>query len=164
LHALIAAAPLVTDSQELYDMSRIRSHGLSLAGSGAVARQPTELCLQYEDAFTDSMAMRLARRLFAAITTRRRFDALSESNMGPEDHNEQDVLVPLFSQLDFLNMDAIYVLDFSFPDRALHETRVPVLLLDWARAVMLDDWEGGPEVPADGPFGGALTLIEAMCK
>ena len=164
LHALIAAAPLVTDSRELYDMSRIRSHGLSLAGSGAVARQPTELCLQYEDAFTDSMAMRLARRLFTAITTRRRFDALSESNMGPDEHSEEDILAPLFSQLDFLNMDAIYVLDFSFPDRALHETRVPVLLLDWARAVMLDDWEGTPEIPGDGPFGGALALIEAMCK
>ena len=164
LHALIAAAPLVTDSRELYDMSRIRSHGLSLAGSGAVARQPTELCLQYEDAFSDSMAMRLARRLFTAITTRRRFDALSESNMGPDEHTEHDVLAPLFSQLDFLNMDAIYVLDFSFPDRALHETRVPVLLLDWARAVMLNDWEGTPEIPGDGPFGGALALIEAMCK
>ncbi|KAG7286077.1 hypothetical protein NEMBOFW57_008380 [Staphylotrichum longicolle] len=164
LHALIAAAPLVTDSRQLYDMSRIRSHGLSLAGSGAVARQPTELCLQYEDAFTDDLAMRLARRLFAAITTRRRFDALSESNIGPDEHSEQDVLAPLFSQLDFLNMDAVYVLDFSFPDRALHETRVPVLLLDWARAVMLNDWEGAPEVPGDGPFGGALALIEAMCK
>jgi hypothetical protein len=164
LHALIAAAPLVADSRQLYDMSRIRSHGLSLAGSGAVARQPAELCLQYEDAFTDSMALRLARRLFAAITTRRHFDALSESNMGPDEHSEQGVLAPLFSQLDFLNMDAVYVLDFSFPDRALHETRVPILLLDWARAVMLNDWNGSPEVPGDGPFGGALALIEAICK
>jgi hypothetical protein len=115
LHALIAAAPLVSDSQQLFDMSRIRSHGLSLAGSSAVARQPPELCLQYEDVFTDDMALRLARRLFSAITTRRRFDALSESNMRPHEHSEQDVLAPLFSQLDFLNMDAVYVLDFTRP-------------------------------------------------
>jgi hypothetical protein len=74
------------------------------------------------------------------------------------------VLTPLFSQLDFLNMDAVYILNFSFPDRALHETRVPILLLDWARAVMLNDWDGNPEVPGDGSFGGALALIEAMCK
>jgi hypothetical protein len=110
------------------------------------------------------MALRLARRLFAAITTRRRFDALCESNMAPDEHSEQDVLAPLFSQLDFLNMDAVYVLEFSFPERALHETRVPILLLDWARAVMLHDWDGSPEVPRDGAFGGALALIEAMCK
>lgn len=164
LHALIAAAPLVDDSRQLFDMSRIRSHGLSLADSGAVARQPTELCLQYEDAFTDPMALRLARRLFAAIATRRQFDTLMESNMGPQEHAEEDVLSPLFSQLDFLNMDAVYILDFSFPDRALHETRVPILLLDWARAVMLNEWDGSPEVPGDGPFGGALALIDAMCK
>jgi hypothetical protein len=164
LHALIAAAPLVTDSRQLYDMSRIRSHGLSLAGSGAVARQPTELCLQYEDAFTNDMAMRLARRLFAAITTRRCFDELSRFSSGGDEDHEQDILAPLFSQLDLLNMDAVYILDFSFPDRALHETRVPILLLDWARAVMLHDWDGSPEVSGDSPFGGALALIEAMCK
>ncbi|KAK3303546.1 uncharacterized protein B0T15DRAFT_486922 [Chaetomium strumarium] len=164
LHALVAAAPLVTDSRQLYDMSRIRSHGLSLAGSGAVARQPPELCLQYEDAFTDDMALRLARRLFAAITTRRCFDELSRFSNGGDEENEQDILAPLFSQLDFLNMDAVYVLDFSFPDRALHETRVPILLLDWARAVMLHDWDGSPEVSGDSPFGGALALIEAMYK
>ncbi|SPQ23222.1 e32f8544-9332-45ef-8532-7678c68d28a2 [Thermothielavioides terrestris] len=164
LHALVAAAPLVSDSRQLYDMSRIRSHGLSLAGSGAVARQPTELCLQYEDIFTDDMALRLAKRLFTAITTRRYFDELRQSNIDGEEHQEQDVLAPLFSQLDFLNMDAVYVLDFSFPDRALHETRVPILLLDWARAVMLNEWDGSPEVAGDGPFGGTLALIEAMYK
>jgi len=166
LHALVAAAPLVATSRELHDMSRIRSHGLILAGSGAVAQQPASLCLQYEDAFTNTLAMRLARRLFAAITTRRYFDDLNESNLisMDDDKKEPDVLTPLFSQLDFLNVDAVYVLNFSFPDRALHETRVPILLLDWARAVMLRDWDGSPEVPGDGPFGGALALIEAMYK
>ncbi|KAH8887694.1 hypothetical protein GQ53DRAFT_809004 [Thozetella sp. PMI_491] len=165
LHALVAAAPLVTNPRDLYDMSRIRSHGLSLAGSGAVARQPSELCLQYDDAFTNDLALRLARRLFAAITTRRYFDEMNDSNLDDgDDKDEPDVLAPLFSQLDFLDMDAAYILNFSFPDRALHETRVPTLLLDWARAVMLSDWDGNPVVPGDGPFGGALALIEAMYK
>jgi hypothetical protein len=164
LHALVAAAPLLSDSNQLYDMSRIRSHGLSLAGSGAIARQPAEVCLQYDDAFSNSLAIRLARRLFSAITARRCFDELSQSNLGPTDTREPDILDPLFSQLDFLNMDAAYILNFSVSDRVLHETRVPTLLLDWARAVMLHDWDGNAEVPGDGPFGGALALIEAMCK
>lgn len=162
LHALVAAAPLVSEPMQLYDMSRIRSHGLSLAGSGAVARQPAELCLQYDDTFSNDLAMRLARRLFAAITARRCFDDLSESNLGVK--AEPDILEPLFSQLDFFDMDAVYIFNFSVNDRALHETRVPTLLLDWARAVMIHDWDGNPEVPGDGPFGGALSLIEAMCK
>ncbi|KAK3316112.1 hypothetical protein B0H66DRAFT_278525 [Apodospora peruviana] len=166
LHALVAAAPLVTTDRQLFDMSRIRAHGLSLAGSGSVAQQPVSLCLQYEECFTDALAMRLARRLFAAIVTRRYYDELNESNMiiNEGTTEDPDVLAPLFSQLDFLNMDAVYILNFSFPDRALHETRVPILLLDWARAVMLNDWDNSPEVPADGPFGGALALIDTMYK
>lgn len=164
LHALVAAAPLVTDQAQLYDMSRIRSHGLSLMGSGAIARQPASLCLQYDDAFSNDLALRLARRLFAAITTRRYFDDLNDFNSTDGLEQEPDVLSALFSQLDFLNVDAVYILNFSFPDRALHETRVPTLLMDWARAVMLNDWDGKPEVPGDGPFGGALALIESICK
>jgi hypothetical protein len=164
LHALVAAAPLLPDLNQLYDLSRIRSHGLSLAGSGAIARQPAEICLQYDDAFSNDLALRLARRVFSAITARRSFDSLSQANMGPGDSPGIDILEPLFAQLDFLNMDAAYILNFSVDDRTLHETRVPTLLLDWARAIMLHDWDGNAEVPGDGPFGGALALIEAMFK
>lgn len=166
LHALVAVAPLVESTSQLYDMSRIRSHGLSLGGSGAVARQPATLCLQYDDAFSNDLALRLARRLFAAITTRRLYNSIALRGSDPEQtaFKDVDILGPLFAQLDFMNEDAVYVLNFPFADRALHETRVPTLLLDWARAVMLNAWNGQPEVPGDGPFGGALALIAAMCK
>lgn len=166
LHALVAAAPLVNEQRLLLDMSRIRSQGLVLAGNGAVARQPAELCLQYDDAFSDDLAIRLARRLLTAITTRRYFNDMLKHDSSFEDEDpedEPDILAPIFTQLDFLNMDAVYIMDFSFSDRALHETRMPTLLLDWARAVMLHDWDGSPEIPGDGPFGGALALTEAIC-
>ncbi|KAM7204942.1 hypothetical protein V8F20_003404 [Naviculisporaceae sp. PSN 640] len=164
LHSLIAAAPLVATKQELYDMSRIRAHGLSLSGGGSVADQPISLCLQYEDCFTDELALRLARRVFSAIITRRYYDQINETNFST-DEKAADVLTPLFSQLDFLNMDAVsYILPFSYRERAIHEARVPILLLDWARTVMLNEWNGSPEIPADGPLGGALALIDAMYK
>jgi hypothetical protein len=137
---------------------------LSLPGSGAIARQPASLCLQYDDAFSNDLALRLARRLFAAVTTRRYFDDLNDINSDDGHEQEPDVLSALFSQLDFLNVDAVYILNFSFADRALHEARVPTLLMDWARAVMLNDWDGRAEVPGDGPFGGALALIDSICK
>lgn len=162
LHALVAAAPLVNDDRQLYDMSRIRAHGLIFAGNGSPAAQPTDLCLQYEDAFSDELALRLAKRVLAAIPTRRYFDELKRSNSADDDTKEHDVLTPLFSQLDYLNEDALYILNFPFLDRTVHETRVPILLLDWARAVMIKEWDGNPEVPGDGPFGGALALIDAM--
>lgn len=52
--------------------------------------------------------------------------------------------------------------DFSFKEREIHEKRVPILLLDWARTIMLDEWQGRPDVPGDGAFGGALALVAAM--
>ncbi|XXG95981.1 hypothetical protein Hte_002258 [Hypoxylon texense] len=159
-HALVAAAPLVTDSRQLNDMSRIRAHGLSLTGGGAVARPPVSLCLQYEDAFTDDMALRLARRLLRVIPTRRHFDELVELDLDSEDTvKEPDVLEILLSNLESSTQS---MLNFSKAERSLHEKRIPVLLLDWARAVMLHEWEGKPDVSGDGPFGGALSLIAAM--
>lgn len=161
-HALIAAAPLVEDSRQLNDMSRIRAHGLSLAGGGAVARQPVSLCLQYEDAFTDDMALRLARRLLRVIPTRRYFDELVELDLDVEDGaKEPDVLELLLSHLESSAQSAMR---FSKAERSVHEKRVPILIMDWARAVMLHEWEGKPDVSGDGPFGGALSLMTAMCK
>ncbi|KAJ2975631.1 hypothetical protein NUW58_g8301 [Xylaria curta] len=161
-HALIAAAPLVTDSRQLFDMSRIRSHGLLLTGSGPTAEQRAMLSLQYEDAFTDDMALRLARRLLMAVLTRRSFDELVEVDTSSVDKEEEpDVLEILLSQIEPSMQSSMR---FSKGERSVHEKRVPILLLDWARAVMIQEWTGKPDVPGDGPFGGALMLIQAMYR
>ncbi|KAK7747288.1 hypothetical protein SLS53_001541 [Cytospora paraplurivora] len=154
LHALIAAAPVVSEKSQIMEMSRLRSQGLSLAASGS---QSVELCLQYDDAFSHDLAMRLARRLLAAITTRRYFDEIVERDLdsGDEGEGEPDILVPLFTQLDALSVSN---------EEGLHETRMSTLLLDWSRAVMFHEWDGSPEVPGDGPFGGALALTDAIYK
>ncbi|KAJ0119810.1 hypothetical protein J7T55_014015 [Diaporthe amygdali] len=154
LHALIAAAPMVSEKSQLTEMSRLRSQGLSLAASGS---QPAELCLQYDDAFSHDLAMRLARRLLSAITARRYFDDMlsQETPFGDASEGEPDVLAPLFTQLDALSVSN---------EEGLHETRMSTLLLDWARAVMFYEWDGSPEVPEDGPFGGALALTDAINK
>lgn len=154
LHALIAALPVVSEKSHITDMSRLRSQGLSLAASGG---QCVELCLQYDDAFSHDLAMRLARRLLAAITTRRYFDDMleHEAAFGEDTSTGPDVLAALFGQLDALSISN---------EETVHETRMSTLLLDWARAVMFQEWDGSPEVPGDGSFGGALALIDAICK
>ncbi|KAJ4393808.1 hypothetical protein N0V93_003023 [Gnomoniopsis smithogilvyi] len=154
LHALIAAVPVVLDKSSIIEMSRLRSQGLSLAAKGG---QSTELCLQYDDAFSHDLAVRLARRLLAAITARRYFDNMLDQEFvfGNDSVAEPDVLAPLFSQLDALS---------ESNEESLHETRMSTSLLDWARVVMFQEWNGNPEVPGDGPFGGALALTEAIYK
>ncbi|KAI1263158.1 hypothetical protein F5Y18DRAFT_394839 [Xylariaceae sp. FL1019] len=159
-HALVAAAPLVTDSRQLHDMSRIRSHGLTLIGSGTVARQPSSVCLDYEDVFTDDLALRLAKRLLTAISTRCYFDELARLDLDRiEDSTASDVLDIILSQIEPSMQSRLH---FSRSERTVHEKRVPILLLDWARAVMVQEWAGKPDVSGDGPLGGALMLIGAM--
>ncbi|KAI1174325.1 hypothetical protein F4777DRAFT_554128 [Nemania sp. FL0916] len=159
-HALIAAAPLVTDSRQLLDMSRTRSRGLSLTSAGAVTGHHTLLSLQYEDAFTDDMALRLARRLLTAILTRRNFDELIDLDLDlVENAKEPDVIETFLSQIEPSMQSSMR---FTKMERSIHEKRIPILLLDWARTVMIQEWTGKPEVPGDGPFGGALLLMTAM--
>ncbi|KAK8069730.1 hypothetical protein PG994_006346 [Apiospora phragmitis] len=162
-HALVALAPLLEDPKQLMDMSRIRSHGLTRSGSGAIASQPTALCLQYEDAFSDDLALRLARRLLTAIPARRYFDELLQFDQDEEETDgEPDILDTLLSHIEISNSFPQTLLEFSDTERQMHEKRVPVLLLDWARTIMMSEWEGRPEVAGNGPFGGALSLFEAM--
>ncbi|KAK5996599.1 Ubiquitin-protein ligase E3A [Cladobotryum mycophilum] len=161
LHALVAAAPFVPDSKTLYDMSRIRSTGLVLGGNGVSARQPHAICLEYDDVFSNDLAIRLARRLFSAISVRRSFAELMPQTSRNE-KDDLDILQPLLNQLDLLNSGPDRILEFTQAERLLHETRVPTLLLDWARTVLLDEWNGKPEITNFGPFHGALSLIATM--
>ena len=165
LHALVAAAPLVSNARQLANMSRIRSYGLTVLGRDKSSLEPTNLCLAYEDAFTNELALRLARRLFASIPTRRRFSELLDvqNDVRNDDEREPDVLEALLAKLKFLDLEITPALSFNLEERDLHEKRVPTLLLDWARTVLLQDWQGSAEVPAEGAFGGALALIAAIC-
>ncbi|TVY37933.1 Ubiquitin-protein ligase E3A [Lachnellula occidentalis] len=166
LHALVAAAPLVSNARQLANMSRIRSYGLTMLGRDKSSLEPAGLCLAYEDAFTNELALRLARRLFASIPTRRRFSELLDvqNDVRNDVEREPDVLEALLAKLKFLDLEITPVLSFDLDERDLHEKRVPTLLLDWARTVMLQDWQGSAEVPAEGAFGGALALIAAIYK
>lgn len=163
LHALVAVAPFVSDSKTLYDMSRIRSTGLTLGGNGLSTRQPQSICLEYEDVFSNDNAVRLARRVFSAVSARRSLANLMRMD-GKNKAGQLDILQPLLSQLDLVHSGPLRVLEFPQAERLLHETRVPTLLLDWARTVLYHEWDGNPEVLYGGAFHGALSLISTMCK
>ncbi|KAM0192159.1 hypothetical protein ACHAPC_002001 [Botrytis cinerea] len=165
-HALVAAAPLLKDSRPLANMSRIRSYGITLPGRESLSMESTKLCLQYDDAFSDELALRLARRVFSAVSTRRRFSELIQLQQDTRgDENEEDgVLEIILGTLKYLDLDTPPLLNFTAAEQDLHEKRIPTLILDWARTVMLQDWNGKGEVPSDGSFGGALETIAAIYR
>lgn len=160
LHALAAAAPEVPSRTHLLDLSRLRSSGAVLSSTGGPRSSPSNLSLKYNDTFTNDLALRLARRLFSALVARKHFASLAEFDDNVHDNPEDlNVLAPLLSQLDFLNTDAEIGQNHSPTLQGL-----PLLLLDWARAVLMQDWDGQPEFNPDTAFGGAILFIETMCK
>jgi hypothetical protein len=166
LHALIAAVPLIDDPIELSEIARIRAFGSSTPRSANTPSRILQSCLAYDAIFTDDLALRLARRLFASIPARRQYQyMLHLSTDDPSEHpSHTDILDIILKPLSFLNIDTYPILDFLLEERQLHEKRAPLLLIDWARTILYQDWNGSAEVPVDGPFGGALALIIALCK
>ncbi|ESZ95085.1 hypothetical protein SBOR_4540 [Sclerotinia borealis F-4128] len=165
-HALVAAAPLLKDPRQLANMSRIRSYGVALPGRESSTSESARLCLQYDDAFTDELILRFARRVFSAVSTRRRFSELIQlqQDIKGDEKEQEGVLEIILGTLKYLDLDIPPLLSFTGAERDLHEKRIPTLILDWARTVMLQDWDGKAEVPSDGSFGGALETIAAIYK
>lgn len=165
LHGLVAAAPLVKDMRSLLYLSQLRANGLATAGSSAGSRVPTSLCLQYDDVFSDELLLRLAKRLFSAIAARQCFADMAALDENSERLSQElDGLRPLLAQLELLSIDMAPSIEFSAEERRIHEARASVLLFDWAKTVMLREWDGEPEVSCNGAFGGAMALMDAMCK
>ena len=160
LHALAAAAPEVPSRTHLLDLSRLRSSGAVLASHAGPRSNPSNLSLKYDDTFSNDLALRLARRLFSALVARKHFASLAEFDDNVHDSPEDlNVLAPLIGQLDFLNSDAEIGQNHSPSLQGL-----PLLLLDWARAVLMQDWDGQPVYNPDSAFGGAILFLETMCK
>ncbi|KAI9736542.1 MAG: hypothetical protein M1818_006053 [Claussenomyces sp. TS43310] len=164
LHALIAAGPQIDNLSDLVAVSRNRSNGPASLHGNSWSRDHLKLSLLYDDAFSDALAQRLARRIFAAIPVTRQYQELLRLNA--KDRNghfsEPDILSIVLATFTFHDIDAPPFLDFSLEERELYWKRALILLLDWARTIMLQEWKGGAEVPTDGAFGGALTLTATI--
>lgn len=167
LHALVAAVPCVPDNRTLYEMSRIRSSGRVISNQWTTAGRPSSTCLDYDAVFSNELALRLARRIFRAITARNCFAeiAVYETDDEEDAAGQRNVLGLLLNQLDLIgNNGPVRILEFSQAERQLHETRVPTLLLDWARAVLLHEWNGRLEYSNESPIHGAMALVSTLCK
>lgn len=162
LHALVAAAPLTNDITQLAMISHARSSGRCCPKH--TGGDTNKLSLLFDDIYSNELAMRLARRIFAAISTRQRFTEL-QANQKHADTAipfEDDILSIILQSIESYDAKQASIVNFPETERALHEKRLPMLILDWARDVMLHDWNGKARVPADGPFGGALALLSAL--
>jgi hypothetical protein len=157
LHALVAAASLVSDPKTMHEIAQLRSRGLVLA-PGATSRHASSTCLDYDNIFSHELALRLARRVFSAIGASRKRAGCAGPLAGT------DILHPLISQLSSGVNVPSGKLEFTESERRSHQIRMPALLLEWARGVLLQTWDGNAEFASDGPFGGAMSFVSSICQ
>lgn len=165
LHALIGAIPVPNEPHMVGDMSLIRSKGLTLSYFGNVLRQPRWLIDQYDDIFSNEYAIRLARRLCSGLIAQKQFSKVLRAQgiscvPGPGD-SMLSVLnhITVIGALEPLDPTAI-----EPTERLLYENRIQLYFLDWARVVLMNDWNGTSVFPTNSAFAGALSLIKSMRK
>jgi hypothetical protein len=162
-HALIAAIPFSNNANITSAASRSRGKGLSHAHNNSLA---DNYSLETDDVLSDPLALRLARRLFAAIPAQQTFQELEKLNNweGIRPTHPSNILEDVIASLESFDIDKSPSMTFGDRERELHELRAATILIDWARTVMLQDWKGTAIVPADGAFGGALALLATLYK
>ncbi|KAI6783612.1 Ubiquitin-protein ligase E3A-like protein [Emericellopsis cladophorae] len=165
LHALAGSVPMVPDKHSLRALTWVRAKGLALSGNVDALAQPSQLRERFDDAFSNDLAIRLASRLCSALIARRKFATMlgmDRRNSAQDDSSVIDVLDPVFSQIDVSGLESTPALEFSEDARLFHHGRMQILILEWARAVLLHEWDGKADFATSGAFAGALTLIESM--
>jgi hypothetical protein len=176
LHALAGSVPALPTKTSLRSLTSVRSTGLTLSTFADILVHDASLREEFDDAFSNEMAIRLARRLCCAITARRQFTWVADINWSTNedvgitahpnnpDPDPIDVLDGLFNQIDILGLETTPVLEFSEDSWLRHHGRMQLLTLEWARTVLFNSWDGHPDFRTRGPFAGALLLMKSLCK
>ncbi len=165
-HALIATVPC-SFSHDLTRLTLVtRAQGQShhcLDDSGKVE----EYSLLADDAYSNELALRLARRVFAAIPVREDTQNLETGNQlkGSRNTNKTLGLNCIIQSLTHFDDDSDpTTTNFEINYREPAGQRASVILLAWAKAVLMHDWDGSALVPSHGPVAGALSLHEQLYK
>lgn len=162
---LVALLPSGFSREEIESVITSRSRGWS-------GHDTRRCALSLDDAFSNELALRFARRLFAAIPAGRLYQEILKVNVSGDGHKPQtpDILNTALDTLTRFDpglhtKSAMYLdKDVSMDENVHLRKHFVILLLEWARTLLLKEWNGQAEVPSNGAFGGALALLSALCK
>ena len=165
LHALIGSIPVPPETNIMSELSLIRSKGLTLSYFKHALTQPNWFIEQYDDAFSNDLATRLARRICCAVTAHEQFTkVLKFKGIRPREDQSPDMVTSVIRHITIFGaMESPRQHEIEPDERFVYEERSQALVLDWAKTVLFHDWDGQPVFPTNGPFAGALALIKAMC-
>jgi hypothetical protein len=81
----------------------------------------------------------------------------------PSDDDSADMVASVIHHITIFGAaDSPRLHEIEADERFVYEERSQALVLDWAKTVLFNDWNGQPIFPTNGAFAGALALIKAM--
>lgn len=160
-NALTAMLPTLTkDGIYAEETYRERQNGHSY-----IHGKPAEVNLAMDDALSNDLALRLAKRLFTALSVRDSFRLLSHRN-GLSISTLEDGVQGLFQTLSGEisgHGGAQPYIDAEMIRTSNEQTRVLGLgLRAWATKIFVEEWDGSPIIPQGGAIGGALLVLTAL--
>lgn len=162
-HALIWTLPTHPDLSMTEFTLQQRQEGRSYRHT-----KPIEWQLELDDALSNDLAIRLARRLFAAISVRECFMLLANrNNLDAPVFEGARALLPLINRLIHVppnvREDQREKVEASALRAANESTRVLGQgLRAWAMKIFMEEWDGRPIIPSDGPIAGALSVLRGL--
>ncbi|EEP76258.1 predicted protein [Uncinocarpus reesii 1704] len=168
LFALSSSIPRL-DPQTWQTMRRIRSAGTVLPDSelrrtSAAARR---LLTEAADKFEQSLALRLMSRLARVISARLAFYEISKlRTTSIPDLGKPGSLSPLDLIIKYIQSCITPTPGSLKPVSSVHEVgrrpTMPMVAVEWLKSLLLNEWDGRPELLKSGAAGGALQLLASL--
>ena len=183
LAALVATIPYGTAGM-WKEVARLRSLGhVAPETSISGGLKPTQCLLKVMDAFGDEMALALMTRLIKAFASRRCWvntlrtrdeDNPKPATNGHGDSKFADLIIRYLrasAPRDDINVSRrvnplghIFDCDSRSRLEAGYEYSFSAIVLEWARSVLLEEWDGRGDVSKWGVVGGALDFMSCICR
>ena len=162
-HALIWTLPPSPDLPLTESTLQQRQGGRSYRHN-----KPSEWQLELDDALSNDLAIRLAQRLFAAISVRECFMLLANRNhLDTPAFEGAPALLPLINRPIHVPSDVHEDQREKVEASALRAANESTRMLGqglraWAMKIFMEEWDGTPIISADGPIAGALSVLRAL--
>lgn len=162
-HALIWTLPSQPDLSLTEFTLQQRQEGRSYRHN-----KPSEWQLELDDALSNDLAIRLARRLFAAVSVRECFMLLANrNNLDSPIFEGAPALLPLINRPIHVpanvRADQRKKVEASALRAANESTRMLGQgLRAWAMKIFVEEWDGTSIISADGPIAGALSVLRGL--
>lgn len=168
LYALASFVPRLS-RQSWCAIRKIRGAGVVLPAAELQEHvgSTIQMMIEVTDRFEHDLALRLASRLARVVSARLAFNEILKIKSAGHRRSEKcrkrnavDMIIQCFQKSSSFSKTHVLHEPFTLP--ADLPPTVPSIVVEWMRTILLNEWNGVPEVLRSSAAGGALLLLSHM--